>query len=349
MRPVENARQMTFEQTLATRVDRDSEVRLFSDLLATSMQNVYVHGPRGVGKTFLTRLVYAELLKTQPSVFPFFLNATEFALYGSRGTGEAFPAVVLLQLISAIWGNLLHHPYSDLVGSAEIQKRAVSVEDPVHKHLRRLFVQLRYPDYAVTQQNSAEFSVSAIAQGGLGENLATERRSVGILPYEFMEYLDELNSAVLPELGVTKLVCIVDEANMMPAQWQEELLSRHVDIFTDRGMQFMVVASLQPESVPGDSLRSFDQLVELAGLGVDDVCDLLDLQLNGCGHRFSTCGISLLHAETCGNPRQLIQLAHVALGKADHEGPISDDQVKAAVREYREMVARCRQSEPPSG
>ena len=70
---------------------------------------------------------------------------------------KVFPAVLLLELLTSVWRELIRRPYSELVASAEIQKRSITLEDKVDKYVRRLFVQLRYPNYSVTQQDASEF------------------------------------------------------------------------------------------------------------------------------------------------------------------------------------------------
>ncbi len=341
MEPTVNARLMTQEQILALRVNRESEVDSCSDLLRSTTSNVFIFGPRGVGKTFLVRLIHAKLRKNAPEVFPFFLNATELAVFGAKGTGEAFPAMLLLQLISSIWREILQHSYSELLRTAETQKRAIKIEKRAQVCLQRIFLQLRYPDFTVTQENASEFSVSAIAKGGLSENLNIERKSVGILPYEFMEYLEELKSVVLPKVGISKLVGIIDEANMMPVEWQEAVVSRHIDIFSNRGMQFVLVAGFVPSLKTADIPRNFESVLELHGLRLTDVPRLLEVHFGERVKCFDRESIALLHNETAGNPREVVTLAERSLRRIEPEGSQGGrGVVESAIQEHKEMIQR---------
>jgi hypothetical protein len=343
MEVIANARVMSDGELLALRVDRDSEVGTCTELLMSTRGNVFIFGPRGIGKTFLVRLVHSKLRERGPEVFPFFLNATELAMFGAKGTGEVFPAMLLLQLISSIWRGLLRHPYSKLLESVERHKRAIKIENAVLGRLERLFIQLRYPKFSTTQENINEFSVSAIAKGGLKENLTTERKSVGILPYEFIEYLEELKTDIFPKVGISKCIGIIDEANMMPVEWQEAVVSRHIDIFSNRGMQFILVAGIVPPFSTVDVARNFEFVLELKGLPLVEIPRLLDVHFGEQAKRFSEDSIELLHKETEGNPREVVILAERTLLRSEAKNaPIGTCLIMSVAQEYRDLMERLR-------
>lgn len=287
------------------------------------------------------RLIHSRLHEAKLGVFPFYLNATELALFGTKGTGEAFPAMLLLELISSIWRELLRKPYSALVGAVEVQKRSIKIERHVETSLRRLFIQLRYPNYITSQEDKNEFSLSAFAKGGLSKTLRVERKSVGILPYEFMEYLEELKREVLPKVGIAKLVGIIDEANMMPLEWQEAVVSRHIDIFSNRGMQFILVAGFAPSFSAVDIPRNFEFILELKGLAVSDIPRFLEKHLLSQAKSFNESCIELLHSRTSGNPREIGRLAQYAVRRSIETGrPIDRELITSVVEEHKRMVEK---------
>lgn len=93
-------------------IDRKREVDTCLEALVEHGHNVLVHGTRGVGKTFLLRLVEDGLRATE-RFFPCFANLASLSAYGGPSDTSGFPRAVLLQLCASIW-KALGKSYLDL-------------------------------------------------------------------------------------------------------------------------------------------------------------------------------------------------------------------------------------------
>jgi hypothetical protein len=87
------------------RIDRDRELGLCCEALLKRRQNVLLYGNRGIGKTFLLRLVEKKVQELAPSVYPCVVNIASVGAYSLGNEAAGFPRAVLLQFCSALYGH----------------------------------------------------------------------------------------------------------------------------------------------------------------------------------------------------------------------------------------------------
>src|ERR1035437_8908366 len=101
--PSLNARQ--FADVTRLRVNRVDELRSVKQALLKRGGNVFLYGPRGVGKTFLLRMLVDDLSCQKDSVFSFLfpVDLAVVQVARTQGDSNAFPLAFLYSLLAAAW------------------------------------------------------------------------------------------------------------------------------------------------------------------------------------------------------------------------------------------------------
>jgi len=304
---VYNARGLNNDQILQTRVNRVSEVQACIRCLRERGENAFVWGARGVGKTFLLRLIASEL-STDATILPVWVDVFATARVGSPAPSTAFPESVLLATCAEIWRSLIKKPYSSLRACLDLREGDIRRRSPLEKVVETVYSRVMSSQRKAHYQYENSVGFSAGAKGEKKETGWVEQEQPPIMPFEFLEFSNELARALI-DVGKERVIATCDEANLLPIDEQAALLSHYLDLFNARGTQFLFVAGTLPgDSEPPPIPDGFDLVLPLQGLAPEACAELLQKQASSLGYRIAEPAFAIAAEQTKGNPRLLLSL-----------------------------------------
>jgi hypothetical protein len=344
-----NAAAQSIEDLRALRVNREEEVESAYSALAENWHNVLLYGTRGVGKTFLTRIIEDEVAKRTPEALPCFINLASLAVYDDAGDEvAAFPRAVLLQLCSSIWTTIIQKPYLALRGHISDSGHEINTTPSDESTVRDIYTYLMRQDITdrSNRQNTAGFNFGA--RGELRESFTHEHRQQAVLPFEFGEFVSQLTSDVLMPRGKRKIIIFCDEANHASIYKQEQILERYFELFSSRRVQFLFVAAQGPwqekEYVP----TCFETKIELGGF--KDRTDTVQMVQSTCvdsSFTFTEEAFDVLIDTFEGHPRNSLEASEraIQLARARGQSTVSVRDMLRACRDVeksraQELIAR---------
>jgi len=336
-----NAAQMTTIEVIDRRIDRLDELEECTEALVSRQHNVLLYGSRGVGKTFLVKLIEARIRESGCPLFPCIANVANVSLYGNSSASVAssddtsgFLRAILLQLCRSLW-NLIGNKYLDL--REQISDPPHLSDGPEASSIRRVFNLLMRLECSVSKSSTGSIGVGAVIKGELKGESISESHTMAILPFEFAEFVEELTVEVLQPRGYNRVVFLCDEANHMPLFCQEQLLDQCLDLFRGKGAQFLFVGGYLP--IDGDPLlpACFETMIELKGFHEKKhVRELLSqCRINDC--EFSDEAIDIIYEAYAGHPRSSLLVADRAM-RVDTGKMVSANSVERAREEVDQQL-----------
>jgi hypothetical protein len=302
-----NSRNETWSDIDRLRVDRNREVDFFSEQLVHADSNVFIYGPRGVGKTFLSKLICQHIQAKNSHALPFFVSLFDIFITSTKESAPHIKAQILLQLVAAAWTNLIKKSYSELIKGAELKGRDI-LANSVEERYYQIYSALRLSFLKRTFQRETKAGISAIAKGELGETTTVEQQNSDLLPFEYFAFLEEFQSELKKNHGITKLIAICDEANLLPLEMQSALIKENIPIFRDKGLQFLFVGCGAPDELSLAAEECFEVIEELNGIPENFIQEFYQKR-SGIGKlSIEKNASTLLHKTTEGNPRQLLMV-----------------------------------------
>jgi energy-coupling factor transporter ATP-binding protein EcfA2 len=241
-------------------VDREMELASALDAIESG-ENLLIYGDRGIGKSFLARLINLEIAKRE-SFFPVMVDVSHLPGYGVDPVAAAFPRAVLLQVCVEIWKNLLGHSFLELNGS-RLRHQPI-FEDSTRTTVREVYLYLIADSEGASLGRERTIGASAIVKSEAKEDATRRWDRSNLLPFEFFEFAEAIQNDVLKPLGKSKLVAICDEANLLSLIQQQEILDRYLELFLRKKVQFVFVAARLPVGSP-NLPAAFRQVIELRG------------------------------------------------------------------------------------
>lgn len=328
------------------RIDRDDEVREILQALGPLEQNVLLIGSRSVGKTFLVRLIEAQMRKSGGGTFPCVANVANVSLCSAGVLGSddtsGFLRAILLQLCSSLWKFVGGH-YLDLRERLLKPPGTTREETSEMSKICRVYSQLMRIEATLTDVSAQSLGVGAGIRGELKGELSSGTRNLNVLPFEFAEFVDELTVGVLHAHGFRRIVFLCDEANVMPLFRQEQLLEQYLDLFRSKGGQFLFVAGM----LAGDDNlvlpACFERVIHLTGFKKrQDVCDLLR-QAGEAGSEIKSEAVDAFFQAYSGHPRRTLMAADLALKLFPHAPITAASALQACASLDRQMATEARQ------
>lgn len=286
-------------------VNRDNELSLCSQSIIRLGHNVLVYGERGIGKTFLVRKLHKIISDENPEIFPIFINLSGLHAY-AEDAASAFPRAILIQLCSAIWTKIFNKEYLSLREDLSEKGFEVNIKSKAEKTVHRIYKHLMLTSRKTTYEWSNVVGFSAGAKGEKSEKGVAESEPLKILPFEFLEFAEELYESVLLPNGKTRVVALCDEANVLPQFEQENILERYLSLFAVRQIQFLFVAGFYPWDQIPSLPRCFETFLELKGLCEKDTHALLVHTAQALKVSVPLEASRIFHTQFKGNPRLIL-------------------------------------------
>ncbi len=335
-----NARSLPLETILSIRVDRDSELSQCIQAVVNKRNNVLIYGDRGVGKTFLLRLIQKELNKNE-EVFAAFVETSALFSYGSEDPVASFSRLLLLQFCTCIWKDMLGKSYLDLRETLDEGEQDITLRNTAERTTQRVYAHLMTHQRQAQYQMSHSIGFSAGVKGDKKEQISHQKQQADVLPFEFVEFAQELSKKVLLPKGKKRTILLCDEANLLPSFFQEEILDRYFGLFCAQQFQFVFVAGLLPwhdRSMPD----CFETAIELNGFtSITDLQGFIS-RVNTTDVSISEDSISLLHERFKGHPRHSLGVCWRAyeLAQIQQESEISVAHMQQACDTYEALLTK---------
>lgn len=344
-----NAAAQSIETLKAVRIDREEEMAKAFAALAHNVHNVLLYGTRGVGKTFMTRLLEDELQRTQPSLFVCTANLANLAAYHpATDESDAFPRAVLLQLCTAIWTREIGKPYLKLRDQLAAPDGAIKTASVAESVVQDIYVQLMRHDLVRRSTRTNTAGISLVAKGEMQEQLFHESKQAPLLPFEFGEFVKQLSEEVLRPMGKDKIVILCDEANHAKIYEQEQILERYFELFSSRRVQFLFVAAQGPWNEKAYIPSCFETTIELRGFKnphhVHELIVSATKRTTSEATQFSSEALEVLVEAFEGHPRLTLMACERAVQLAAQAGNRLVG-LRDALRASREIERRLQEDE----
>lgn len=335
-----NSRHKTWSDIERLRVDRDREVEFFSEQLVNAGSNVFVYGPRGVGKTFLAILICQHIQATHSQAFPFFVSLFDIAIDPTKEAHPHIKAQILLQLVAAAWTNLAKKSYSELKKGADLKGRDIFAHSAEERYYQ-IYSSLRASSIKRTYQRETKAGISMVAKGELGETTTVEQQNSDLLPFEYFAFLEEFQSELDKNHGITKLIAICDEGNLLSLEMQSALITENIPIFRNKGLQFLFVGGGAPDELSFASEECFEVIEELKGIPKDLIPELYQKNSGSENLSIDKSALTVLHKTTEGNPRKLLMVLSdlISAGVLENQ-KIDEETLLPALKRLEEHRAR---------
>jgi Cdc6-like AAA superfamily ATPase len=313
------AENLSDEDIERLRVDRLDEIRLSTIALGRGFQNVLLYGYRGVGKTFLVRLIVSELQKAFPEVLPVYVTTAGLKLYNPVDEVAAFSRAVLLEICVELWKHVLGKSYLDLreyVSASDANLNFGNIEE---KTIQRIYSLLMGSQRRTVTQIHNRIGFSAGIQGEKSDDLSVEKQSSEVLPFEFGEFIDELLTHVVHKKGKGRIVVLCDDANRMPMFRQEDILTRYFDLFRLKKVQFLFVAAWQDWEHDVHVPLCFEQVMQINGFA--DISVFREFIVKSSDRRatFDDDALTYLHESCKGHPTKALDILVRAWNVAERQ------------------------------
>ena len=323
------------------RVDRDAELDACVRHLNVHGQNAFLWGTRGVGKTFLLRLV-EENLRTDNRILPVSVDVLGLPGFGRSNATTAFPEAVLLSICTTIWKDVLGKPYSELRARLNLRQGDLRLRSKLAKTVEEIYLHCMGSQKKAHYEYTNSVGFSAGATGEKKETGWAEHEQPPILPFEFMEFCEEL-LRVMEEHGKTRIIALCDEANLLPSCQQRDILARYIDLFASRSIQFLFVAGVpdwepRPPFIPD----GFDLILELKGLHANAAKQLLCNIAKRAGKELVPEAAEIAQEQLLGNPRMMIMALKSVVIDSPQTNTITSQALKSACDRIIEEQVRFR-------
>lgn len=337
---INNSRNQALSEILALRADRETETNTCLENLLSARSNVFLYGERGVGKTFLVRLIEEELKEKGNNVFPFTVNASEILWYDRFDPVSSFPAAILIHLCDAIWRNVLRRDPDELVAPLFDPKYHVKLKNREEELIQQINTRIRLQQRKFISQRRNTVGLSAVAKAEMDETYTEERTPIALLPFEFFQFVETIQRRIFQPRRIDKMIVLCDEINILPVIKQRELIERYIEMFTDRSLQFLFVAGFIPNFGMLAIPDCFDVIVELTTFHkLEDIQELIDKRLQGSDYTMCKGASDELLKSVGGNPRFILMTCEIArqLAMSRSEAEITLSDIKAAATKFNKQ------------
>ena len=306
-----NALNLSSEDIRTLLVNRFDELGTAKSAIR-NYNNVLLYGVRGVGKTFLVRS-FTKLLNDEfPEIFPVYVNTAGLVMYNPVDEVAAFSKLVLLEICVDIWKHIFQKSYIDLRENITLNPNSLDFANRQEKIVKKIFSLLMTNDVVSKSITENQIGFSAGIKGKKGENFAIEKRASDILPFEFAEFVDELMMEVLSHYNKIRIVALCDDANRLPMFKQEEILSRYIDLFRRKKVQFLFVAAWHKWEEDVHIPLCFETVIEIEGFKDNSVfSEFLTKSSKGLVN-FENDAMQLLHKKSEGVPATALEIARLS-------------------------------------
>lgn len=296
------------------RVDRSDELRMLRTALMHSGSNVFLNGPRGIGKTYLLRVFRHEVsaLYKDVLIVDFPVDVT-FAMHVHDSNAPLFALAFGLSLVSSVWRTVLQLQHADLVQQTQLESKHFHIQ----RQLQQAVVELRLATISTELQVEHEGSVSAgltaIVKGDIQRKSKKTQKLKPSISIDYHAHLSEISERLDKEFGIKRIVVLCDEANRLPDIWQKELLEHHMDLFRDLGMNFVFVSGFSEGLNDGNVLDGYGVRLELKGLDRNALTELCEGISLANGLSIEPEVVTAIHNAFKGNPRFSVAVLNDAI------------------------------------
>jgi|GEM_PF-7045193 len=337
-----NANYAHIEELKKIRVNRDKEVKDCLETLKNTTLNIYIYGPRGIGKTFLIKTVQNELKQVDSSIFSFSINMAAIAFHGEAIQRFEFISSIALSMISRIWSELCNMEQSTIF--SEIDSNTFA--EPKTQYLHRLYNDITHSRTKFVHLANRQ----QLENGNKKEILNWEIELERFNSSEVLKIIEELRGFLITTENKRKIVVFCDEANILDAPVQKEFVTKHLDIFTNLGMQFLFVGGY---FVHGDEYNVpdyFEYILHLKGIEHSHIRELFSKYFPTYEITIDDECAKYMCNKTYGNIRQIINITHRAVldHAIDSKVALNKKTMQRGFRELEEMTNKLRNPFSPT-
>lgn len=313
------------------RVDRDNELEKCIDALLSRSENLFLYGSRGIGKTFLVRILFEEIKKESENTVPIFVNVFNFLNPIPSEIVSAFPNAILIEICKTIWVDVLGKEYSTLRSEISKTNRKINFRNKGEKKIIDIFRLLMTSNIRMRASQEYSIGTSTILKSDAKESTQREWSEIDILPFEFFEFIEEIKKETLLPKGKERIIVICDEANKLPIFQQAAILDRYIELFAAKQVQFVFVAAPFSKEI-GPIPSGFQNIFEVKGFQEKEhIKELIEKHTSSLDVSISGSAIDVVWEIFKGHPVFTINACRNAYIQIDQEKIESIDAKVMAV------------------
>jgi len=336
-----NSRYESLKMINSIRANREDEIRTCFENITSSNSNILIYGERGIGKTFVIRLLEKKLQERCDNVFSFRVNVMEILSYDRIDPISAFPASVLIHLCHSIWKDLFKNSHLDLMDPLFNPKKHIKLKNKDEQLIQDIYYRIRSQQRKLIYQAQNKAGLTAIAKAEMNETYTEEVNPISLLPFEFFKFIEVIQDEILAPRGINKLIVLCDEMNILPIITQKELIERYIELFSERSLQFIFVAG----SIKGQRIYGvpdcFDVTIELSEFdNIAHIDELIAKRMSGTNLKIDHGAAEIILKTSGGNPRTILWVCETATRKVLNrdEETINIDDIRNAAQEVMRHI-----------
>lgn len=259
------ANMLTDEQINDIRVDRVDELNQSIHLLTKVSENVLITGDRGQGKTFLSRLIYNQIIAEHPSILPVRIDLTALHFSLDPLYLQMFPILILDQLCKTVWVNLFNKEYSKLISIHDELEGIKLFKKKSEKKIIEIYNILRKEEVKLMNDLHSSLGASIGVKGEIKTGERFEWKNRRLQNFEILELIKEIKNSIQKDFSKSRIVLICDEANKLTEEAQEIILNNYLDFLGSNQFNFLLIGS-NYKNIKYNALRNnLFSVIELEG------------------------------------------------------------------------------------
>jgi hypothetical protein len=216
---------------------------------------------------------------------------------------------ILIQVCIYLWTDLLGNRFTDLRSNLDEGKSNLLFKSKAYKTIQSIYSLLMTSSKKATISQSGMFGISTSLKVKVKENIDHEMEIPDVLPFEYAEFIDEINKYVLSPKKKKRMIIFTDNLNHLDLNFQEDILERYLDLFKTKQGQFFFIVGFSNWNKQPLYPTCFETIMELKGFSSPRFVQQL-IYRRAKDIRIEKTIPTYLFSEIGGSPRDILEICY---------------------------------------